>query len=413
MKTFARTLLATAFIALARMASAAPAVSAPPSLLLISIDGFRWDQVDAGRTPNLDKLARTGVRAEMIPVWPSITHPNHWALVTGLYPNHGGVLANDMYDVASGKLYPRTRTDSMWFRGEPIWTAVTKQGGTAGVLVAWIGARVADGPNRPTFFVPYSNEEQGHDNRAALALDVLDQDPATRPKFLALYFGEVDDRQHEHGFGSPEAMQAIATVDRQIGVLAAGLEQRGLKDKVNVIVVSDHGMMNVGDGQVVLIDDLIDLNQLEIPPVGSGVNMYLWPKEVQAAALYEKLRKAHPHLRVYRPEDLPTRFHWSGSDRIPPLVVTADPGWITCTKANETCRKYKGQHGYDTTLRDMHALFIAAGPGINSGVKLDPFENVNVYSLMAELLHVPPAPNDGSIKPLCEALRERPASCGK
>src|SRR5262245_5211984 len=138
--------LFTGWLIFCAPAGAEPARADQASLLLVSIDGFRWDLVDPARTPNLDELAKAGARAEMIPVWPSITHPNHWALVTGLYPNHGGVLANDMYDVASGKLYPLTRTDPLWFRGEPIWTSVTKQGGTAGVLVAWIGARVNEGP---------------------------------------------------------------------------------------------------------------------------------------------------------------------------------------------------------------------------------------------------------------------------
>ena len=379
------------------------------STVVILLDGFRWDLQTPTATPNLERLAKAGTRGEMIPVWPTISTPNHWALVTGLYPSHTGLFHNEMYDPESGK-YQKPLEDVFFGVGEPIWAAVARQHGTSGLIGGWAGWRAADASKSPSWRMPYSIDEQGHDNRATLLLQILDQKAETRPDLTTLVFFDVDHEQHVYGVGSPEANQAIRHVDRVIGELTTGLAARGLDRKVNLVIVADHGMMNVGEGQVIFLDDHIDLNSLAVPPVGGGPVMALWPKPGLAPVIHEKLLNAGPHLQAFRPGEIPENRKCCGSWRMPPILVTVDPGWIVTTRARSDSN-VKGMHGYDHTRSEMHALFIAAGPAIRAGVQLKPFRNVDVYSLLAELLKIEPAKNDGSIDSLCPILVHPPAAC--
>lgn len=339
------------------------------SLIFIMLDGFRWDLVDPAATPNLDRLAKGGVRGEMIPVWPTISSPNHWALVTGLYPIHSGVFHNDMYDPANGGNFKNTGD---WGHGEPIWTAVTHQGGISGVVGGWAGAQNASNANtRPSFYIPYSAVIGERDNRAELVLQILDQDSATRPDLLALYVIEVDHDEHRYGVGSAEANKPIKRIDRMIGKLVAGLAVRHLNDKVNIVIVADHGMMNVGQDQLIYLDDYVDLTKLMVPPVGSGPVFSLWPKPGMEDTIHERLRSAHLHLHAFRPNEIPARLNCCHPDRTPPILLSVDLGWIALLRTGEGATM-KGMHGYDNMVSEMYALFIAAGPAIRAAPRSNP-----------------------------------------
>jgi predicted AlkP superfamily pyrophosphatase or phosphodiesterase len=80
-----------------------------PTVILISIDGFRYDYPEKARTPNLHRLISGGVRADgLIPQFPTLTFPNHYSMVTGLVPAHNGIVANTMSDPALNSLFKMT-----------------------------------------------------------------------------------------------------------------------------------------------------------------------------------------------------------------------------------------------------------------------------------------------------------------
>ena len=105
---YSRTFL-TAFILLLSLLTSGSLLAQPvqnrPYVILVSLDGFRWDYGKLYMTPNLDELARTGVKAEaLIPSFPTKTFPNHYTIATGLYPDHHGIVNNSFYDPAIGPI---------------------------------------------------------------------------------------------------------------------------------------------------------------------------------------------------------------------------------------------------------------------------------------------------------------------
>lgn len=393
------------------------------STVLVLLDGFRADLVDPEQTPHLHRLAQSGARGAMIPVWPTISSPNHWAIVTGLHPRRSGIIHNDMYNPATGEFLDPVGFEAstgryldspsarrFWGHGEPIWASVARQGGTSGMIGQWAGWR-AEG-NKPSWQIAVSAPHHGRDTRAELLLAALDQDGSSRPDLLTLYSLEVDHAQHEFGVGSNEARAALSSVDRLVGEIVAGLEQKQLTGLVNIVVTADHGMLNIGEGQVVYLDDFVKAEALEIRPVGTpSPSVSLWPKPGQEAQILAALRRV-PHIHPLRPNEIPVRFQCCHPSIAPPILVTADAGWVIKMR-KEASIPLMGMHGYDNQLTEMQAAFIAAGPAIRSGVRLEPFPTVDIYPLLTTLLNIEPQDNDGSLKPLCPILKAPPAECSR
>jgi protein-tyrosine phosphatase len=409
-----RPALALAALWLVISSQAYPATEEGPAkqtTVLILLDGFRADRLNADWAPRLDRLARSGAHGAMVPIWPSLSRPNHWALVTGLHAASSGVWQNEMYDPVANK--PIEVSDRNWGFGEPIWATLAREGRIAGVLGAWTGASLK-GDRAPSFYVmTMAPENPGErDGRAAMALTLLDQRARARPELLALYYYDVDVVEHRFGVDSDEAKAATRHVDAQIGELIDGLAARGLSKTVNVVVVADHGHMNL-TGENVILARHIDLNDLITKPVGAGPIFGLWPKPGKEAEVLAKLKRAHPKLTVYRANEIPREFHCCRADRTPPILIVADDGvGIEFEEPKEPRQTiYRGSHAYDINNPEMHAVFVAAGPAIRAGVTLPRFSAVNVYSLLAELVQVSPQHNDGTIQPFCQILLERPAAC--
>ena len=407
--------LLTLFLIALDAAAAAPrpVTDLRPTVILISLDGFRYDYLEKYSAPNLHRLASSGVRAEaLLPCFPTYTFPNHYSIVTGLYPAHHGIVANEMYDPgfdATFALSDRSANEGRWWGGEPIWVTADKQGQkTASVF--WPGSAAPIAGMRPDHWEPF-DEQVSPAERVAKILGWLDLPAEERPTLLALYFGEVDHAGHQHGPDSPQVGAAISRVDTAIGALLDGLHQLGIEDRVNIIVVSDHGMAPASPDRVIFLDDYIDLSHVRVPTRGSLLTV--WPAPGEKDAVLARLQKV-PHLRVYRRENVPERWHYSGNARIAPIIAVADEGW-TIT-GHEYARSHdfrKGQHGYDNNLRSMQAIFIAHGPAFKPGTNLPPFSNLDVYELMAYLLHVQPAPNDGTLEVFRRVLAGKPAKHSK
>lgn len=375
-------------------------------VILISLDGFRADYLDRGLSPHLAAMADRGVRARwMTPAFPTLTFPNHYTIVTGLHPAHHGMVANTIRDPALG-VFRMSDTlanrDPRWWGGEPIWATAEKQGRRAAAFF-WPGSESGAGGRAPSRWLPFDDKFPDA-ARVDSVLSWASQTPGTAPAITTLYYSNVDHAGHDSGPDSPDVDSAIVHVDRMVGRLVTGLRERGLIDRTSIIVVSDHGMAPRPATKLIVLDDFIslsDVNVVEWSPVGM-----LIPAPGKQDEVLRKLRAASPHLAVYRRDEVPERFRFRDSPRVTPLVLVADEGWsITSRSRVPSWRAGGGGHGWDNALPSMRAIFVAAGPAFRSGVVVDPFQNIHVYSLLAHILALKPAPNDGTLDSVRTMLR--------
>ena len=380
----------------------------PPIVLLISLDGFRWDQIQRPGAVNLRALAARGVRAErLVPSFPTKTYPNHHTIVTGLYPEHHGIIANVIFDSALGKFStgstPAAR-DGRWYGGEPIWVTAEKQNVHSAVYF-WPGSETEIHGVRPTWHMEY-DEKVSRANRVRLILEWLALSVDRAPRFIALYFEDVDTGNHRAGPGSARADSAIVAVDSAVGAVVAGIARLGMTNDVNVIVVSDHGSAPIARERTVFLDDYVSMDSLEL--IDTSPVATIMPKPGRDVYVFRRLKNANPHLSIYRKADVPARFHFNSNSRITPIVGIAEEGWTIATHASDATYDWAanmGNHGFDNAVSSMGAIFIAAGPAFREGVTVPAFQNIHVYPLLAELLGIRPARVDGSIDSVRALLR--------
>lgn len=386
---------------------AAPASVEPAPLVLISIDALRVDYLGKGDTPNLDRIAREGVRAEwMNPSYPALTFPNHFTLVTGLRPDHHGVVHNTMRENGLGDFRVANLeavSDGRWWRAEPIWVGAEKAH-LATAIWAWPGGAAQIDGVRPTRWRPY-DESVSAARRAGEVAAWLQEPVATRPRFAALYLEMVDGAGHDSGPDSSRTRAAVREVDAAIGSLLDALAGNGLLDRINLIVVSDHGMATVAPGHVVAVEDMVPMADAAVISVGQSIGIA--PRDGRTHAVEQRLLGRHEHYQCWRKDDLPPQWHYGGNPRVPPIICQMDEGWDAlpaATIARRAPGASRGSHGYDPALPSMRAAFIARGPAFRKGVVIPAFDNVDVYPLMTRLLDIPTRANDGDIAPLLPAL---------
>ncbi len=378
------------------------------TVLLISIDGFRADYLERGLTPTLSSLAAEGVRSAMRPAFPSLTFPNHYSLVTGLTPDHHGVVDNNMEDPALGRFYLSNRdavSDRRWWDGgTPLWVSVERQGGHAATMF-WPGADADIQGVRPSRSIPYSAAMPDGD-RVDQILTWLDLPEAERPSFLTLYFEKVDVVAHHEGIDTPALDQALKEIDAAIARLKQGLAQRGLLDKTDVIIVADHGMTALSADRVIFIDDYAAADSIHIMTGSSSPMIGLAPLPGTERVIEAALLSPKPHMTCRRKQDMLERFHYGRNPRVPPLLCLADSGWIITTHAQAAKQQspYVATHGFDNQLPEMRALFIGLGPDFRRGATHAPFDNVDVYPLIAKLLGISPEANDGHLADVADML---------
>jgi len=387
-----------------------PAPSSP--LILISIDGFRADYLERGLSPNLAALASDGVRARALkPAFPTLTFPNHYTIVTGLYPDHHGIVNNRMLDSASGKHFVSSdsalASDPLWWGGEPLWVGAERQGKHTATMF-WPGSDYAIAGVRPEFWKSFDRSVSA-EARVEQVLRWLDLPPDRRPDFITLYFDQVDHEAHDFGPDAKETDAALRLVDDALAHLLAGLQQRHLRDAANLVIVSDHGMAATSTDRTITLDDLVDLRDIDTLEV--GVLTGLAAKPEHELEVEHVLLAPHPHMTCWRKTQMPARMHYGANPRIPPVLCLAEDGWTIST--HETLEhadheKHRGEHGYDNDDPNMRALFVAHGPAFRHGLVVPEFDNVDIYPLLTRVLGIRAAPNDGDfsvVAPLLAAGR--------
>ena len=373
-------------------------------VILIGIDGLRWDAIDRAEAPNLNRLADQGVRARgLIPIMPSVTFSNFYAIATGLYADRHGMPSNAPYDRSADRTLTHTQMgDSFWWGGEPIWATAEKQGVTTATLF-WVGSEAEVAGVRPTYWKRYDWRFKNAD-RVQQVLDWLALPEADKPGFITLYFSSVDYISHARGVETQAEREAIAKVDSHIGDLMDGLNALGLQGLANIVIVSDHGMTNTSPtDRVVYLDDYIDFSQVYIPELegprpGHQPFAHIFVEDgASVDDLYDQLAGAHPNFTVYRRETLPESYAMAHPDRTGDLFVLPDLGWLVFGRSVKSAYPTPplGMHGYDHSHTDMWGTFIANGPAFPSGRKTDAFENIEIYGLLAHLLDITPSDYDG------------------
>jgi len=401
LRPFTRAVAAAVAMVVAFAATTVPAQPTAP-LILVSLDGWRFDYHTRAPVPNVRALMTRGVRADgLIPSFPTKTFPNHYTLVTGLYPGHHGIVANSIRDPATGRtLTMNTRdevADAMWWGGEPLWNTV-RRAGARSASYFWPGSEAPIGGTHPDYWMPYS-ERTPNEDRVDQVLKWLDLPPADRPRFLTLYFNDVDSAGHWYGPDSAQVVAAVERLDVVIGRLVRGLEHRGIANDVNVVLTSDHGMVETSRRRIIVVDDLVPSADGVIVDLDPTIGV--WPHPGREDAVFQRLVSAHPRLKVYRRSQTPPHWHFREHSRIPPIVGVADEGWSILRRDrlidafSHTPEGIGGQHGYDPRVKNMRGLFVAAGPSFRRGATVDAFENVHVYLALCRALGVAPAPNDG------------------
>lgn len=380
-----------------------------PYVVLVSFDGYRYDYPKLFGATHVLAMAAHGASAPdgMIPSYPSITFPNHYTIVTGLYPEHHGIVANEFYDPQRKQHYaasdPKTNLDGSWYGGVPLWSLAEKQGMRSACFF-WPGSEAEIAGERPTYYLHFDNGFPD-DARVAQVIAWLKLPPKRRPHFITLYFSNADHAGHVNGPDSPQTAEAARYLDGVLGSLETKLDALHLP--IDLMVVADHGMETI-QGDWIDLERFTDLSDFETE---AG---FLYPKsEAAAAKAYDQLHGVSDKFEVYRRSQFPRELHFDSTDRSgDPIVLATGPYLIRARAMGKPgAATVKGSHGFDPyRMKSMRAIFFAEGPDIRPGAIVAPFENINIYPLIAKILGLKIGPIDGDIHVLEGILRAPPAN---
>uniref|UniRef100_A0A670YWZ7 Ectonucleotide pyrophosphatase/phosphodiesterase 1 n=1 Tax=Pseudonaja textilis TaxID=8673 RepID=A0A670YWZ7_PSETE len=353
-----------------------------PPVLLFSLDGFRAEYLQTwGKLlPVISKLRKCGTYTRSLrPVYPSKTFPNHYSIATGLYPESHGLVDNKMYDPkrnATFTLKNAEKSNPQWYQGQPIWLTAMYQG-LKSASFFWPGSDVDVNGSFPNLYKLY-NRSIPFEERVITFLRWLQLPEEERPHFYTLYLEEPDSSGHRYGPISSEVILALERVDKVVGLLMDGLKQMNLHNCINIILISDHGMEEANCQKTVYLDAyLSNVKDLFVVP-GPAC---LVPEQ---------------HFKAYLKQMLPKRFHYANNNRIESVHFYMDQQWQLARIQSELKYCTGGFHGSDNVFANMQALFIGFGPGFKFQTEVDPFENIEIYNLMCDLLDLTPAPNNGT-----------------
>jgi predicted AlkP superfamily pyrophosphatase or phosphodiesterase len=364
-------------------------------VVVLSMDGFRSDYPGRAHVPTLDSVARAGVKSVFRPSFPSVTFPNHYSMATGLHPDHHGLINNFFYAPDLDLVYrigdDSAVTNPAFYGGEPIWNTAEKQG-VRSASFYWVGSEAAIGGRRPSICKTY-DKSVPFESRADSVVAWLGLPEDIRPHLVMWYMEEPDAIGHSD---TPDSDTVIAMVEELDKVLKHFFsEARKLKHfkKIDFIIVSDHGMATYTPENYVNLNDYLPRDSFDY--IFDGVPTLLYPKKTYLDSAYAILQQV-PRVRAYKKEDVPPQFIYGKHPRIGDLVVIPDIGTYVQFRS-ESHPRLGGAHGYDNFAPEMEAIFYATGPSFKKNSEQPPMANLNLYLIIARLLDLQPAPNDGDI----------------
>jgi len=383
-----------------------------PYVILVSFDGFRWDYVNRNITPNMQNLIDTGAKAiSLRPSFPSKTFPNHYSIITGMYPETHGIVSNNFRNPETGEWYSMgdpngSKNEGKWYLGEAFWETAEKNGITTASYF-WPASTLNYKSRRPTYSKTY-NRDTPYRARIDTLIKWLQYPKNTRPYFSSIYFEETDDYGHHYGPNSDGISLAIQTCDSLVAYLRNGLTEIGMSDSVNIILTSDHGMTEISKDRTINIEKMLD--GLDYHSSDNGPFMLIQPSEKDREKIKTILENNQVHYKFYLREEVPAHYHYSKSKRIPDFVLIADLGWFLAKENDiENWGEYSsGTHGYDNNAIDMHGIFIGNGPAFKKGYKSGTVWNIDIYPLLCKIYSVQPNKNiDGKLERISFLLVEK------
>jgi predicted AlkP superfamily pyrophosphatase or phosphodiesterase len=380
-----------------------------PYVVMLSMDGFRWDYPEIYNTPNLDKIAKKGVKLEALqPSFPTKTFPNHYTIATGLYPDHHGLVNNTYFDPERKDIFrigDREKVeDSYYYGGEPIWVTAEKQGVKAASFF-WVGSEAPQKGIFPSYWKTF-NSSIPFEDRIDSVINWLKLPEDKRPHLITWYFEEPDGVGHKYGPVSPETKEMVEYLDSLVGVFISKINTLPNANKINLIFTSDHGMGETHSDKYVNILNYADTSLLKYY-IGGNPVLLIQPKQGMIDSVDNLLDKVD-HISSWTKDEIPERMVYGSNPRISDIVVAADSGWSIGFKNNtkseqnnatgyDTKSEIGGAHGYDNINKDMNTIFYAYGPAFKNDYTQAIMSNTEIYGLIARILKLNPAPNDGDI----------------
>jgi len=374
-------------------------------LVLVSFDGFRADYLDLYETPAFDRVIERGVWAEgLIPPYPSLTFPSHFTIATGLWPGSHGLVANRFYDPIRDDEYnyrePADVGEGSWYSGEPIWATAENQGMVAASYF-WVGSEAEIAGARPTFWYPYDGSVPGED-KVDRVVEWLSMPEEERPHVITLYFSDVDGAGHSFGPLSAEVESAVRRVDGYLDRLIRGISTLPHGERVNLVLVSDHGMAEARADNAEYVD-LSDFPNARFVGGSARASVFVEGDGDQLFAVYQSVRDQLPEdVRVYLRSEAPEEFHISGTARAGDIIIAPPIGVTVWPAGREVSSSYT--HGWYADDPEMYGIFIASGPRIREGARLRAFDSVDVYPFLVELMGLESPEVDGSLASLGDLI---------
>lgn len=358
-------------------------------VVVLSMDGFRSDYPEKAHTPTLDSLARVGVRSTFRPCFPSVTFPNHYSMATGLHPDHHGLVSNFFYDEQRDSVYAMGNLDPAFYGGEPIWNTAEKQGVKSAAFF-WVGSEVPAEGGQPSIWKKF-DKSVSFSNRADSVVSWLKLPEEVRPHLIMWYMEEPDGIGHACTPDSSATLEKVEELDAVLNHFFTEARQLDIFDKIDFIVLSDHGMATYYPEKYVNLNDYLPRDSFEY--VFDGVPTLLYPKKSYVDSAYAILQRV-PHITAWKKNEIPEKYVYGTNPRIGDLYVMPDIGTYVQFRPKSSPR-YAATHGYDNFAPEMQAIFYAAGPSFKKQVEVPAMANVNLYLIIARLLNLKPAPNDG------------------
>lgn len=378
-------------------------------VVMLSLDGCRWDYPQMAHMSNLESIARQGVKMESLqPSFPSKTFPNHYSIATGLYPDHHGIVQNSFYDPEMDAYYKISDREAVengaFYGGEPIWVTAEKQGlKTASFF--WVGSEAPVQGIYPSRWKPYDHHFP-YEARVDSVIAWLELPKKERPRLITWYYPEPDGVGHRYSPESQEVVDEVEYLDSLIGDFLNKLAQLPIADQVNVIVTSDHGMARISGNKAIYFDDYVQSAWLDTS-LGSNPVWMFDARDGFVDSVYLNLKRAD-HLQVWKKDSIPANLHYGTHSRVMDVVVSPDINWSIGWRDDEMSTDYLGgTHGYDPHYKEMHGIFYAAGPAFKIGYVHPTVENVNIYPLIAKILNLKPAETDGKLENVQRMLKPK------